>query len=74
VVVKLKDTIGVKINGEIIPWRAAGDPMGVANALFTGNKRVTKLGWDNEGEVIITQEQPLPITVLAVTGTIAVGD
>lgn len=74
VAVKLKDTIGCTINGETIPWRAAGDPMGVANTLFSGIKRATQLGWDTEGQVTITQTQPLPITVLAVTGTIAVGD
>ena len=30
---------------------------------FTGDKRVTNLGWDRDGQIEILQEQPLPMTV-----------
>ena len=71
--VLLKDTIGCTVNGEVIPFRA-GDPMGTPPALFSGFKKVNELGWDKYGYVTITQTQPLPITVLAITGTLVVGE
>ena len=74
IVVRLKDTQGVTINGETVPWRAAGDPMGVAPPHFTGDKIVQNLGWDTDGYVTITQTQPCHIEVLAITGTLLVGD
>ena len=71
--VLLKDTIGCTINGEVIPFRA-GDPMGSPPALFSGFKKVNEMGWDKYGYVTITQAQPLPITVLAITGVLVVGE
>jgi hypothetical protein len=71
--VLLKDTIGCTINGEVIPFRA-GDPMGSPPALFSGFKKVNELGWDKYGYVTVTQAQPLPITVLAITGVLVVGE
>ena len=32
------------------------------------------LGWDREGQVTIEQTQPLPLTVLGITGTLMVID
>jgi hypothetical protein len=72
--VLLKDTIGCTINGEVIPFRSSVDPTGTPPALFSGFKKVNELGWDKYGYVTITQTQPLPITVLAITGTLVTGD
>jgi hypothetical protein len=41
---------------------------------FTGDKRVINLGWDRDGQIIIKQEQPLPMTILGITGTLVTSD
>ena len=41
---------------------------------FTGDKRVSNLGWDREGQIEIKQTQPLPMTVLGITGTLVTSD
>jgi len=48
--------------------------MGEPIPAFTGDKRVTNLGWNRDGQITIKQTQPLPMTVLAVTGTIVTTD
>ena len=48
--------------------------MGQPIPLFTGDKRVSNLGWDRKGQVTIEQNQPLPLTVLGITGTIVTSD
>jgi len=71
-VVRLYETIGLKVNGQIIPFRSFGqnnfdediDP-------FTGDKEITLLG-GNGGVVTITQEQPLPFTVLGIIKEVTV--
>ncbi len=48
-------------------FRNTGDPMDTAVPLFTGDKRVQfPKGYDREPRVFIKQEQPLPMTVLAI--------
>ena len=75
-VVKLLDTLGMQLGTasgeEIIPFRTAADCMGSAPALFSGDKSIPHLGWDN-AQVIVRQTQPLPSTVLAITGVLEVG-
>jgi hypothetical protein len=73
-VVRLKDTQGVVINGERVPWRASSDLLGVAPPHFTGDKQVNNLGWDTDAYITIVQDKPCHIEVLAITGTIVVGD
>ena len=74
VTVRFLDTIGATINGDQIPFRTSATPMGQSIAPFSGDKRVTNLGWDREGQVTIEQRQPLPMTVLGVTGTLVTSD
>ena len=74
VLVRLLNTVGVKINGDQLPFRSSADEMGEPIPQFTGDKRVTNLGWNREGQVTIKQEQPLPLTVLAITGTQTTSD
>jgi hypothetical protein len=74
VVVRLKDTQGVVVNGERVPWRSAGDAMGVAPPHFTGDKQVNNLGWDTDGFITIVQDKPCHIEVLAITGSLLIGD
>lgn len=64
--VRLKDTIGGKINGEWLPYAAPGN-------LYEGDKEITGLGWDVEGRITVEQTQPYPMSLLAVFGTLSVG-
>ena len=57
-----------------IPFRTSATAMGQPIASFTGDKRVTNLGWDREGQITIEQTQPLPMTVLGITGTLVTSD
>lgn len=72
--VRLLNTVGISINGELIPFRHADDYMDEGVALFTGDKRVSNLGWDKEARITVEQTQPLPATVLCIFGTVDIGD
>jgi len=64
--VRLYETIGLQVNGQIIPFRKWGqDNWDEEVALFTGDKSITVLGGNN-GVVTIEQDQPLPFTVLGI--------
>ena len=75
-VIKLLDTLGMTLGTasgeEIVPFRTALDCMGFAPALFTGDKEIPHLGWD-EAQVIVRQTQPLPSTIIAITGVLDLG-
>ena len=70
VIVRLYKTVGATVNGDQIPFRSSADEMGQPIPAFTGDKRVTNLGWDRNGQITVKQTQPLPMTILAMTGTI----
>lgn len=74
VYVRLYKSIGVTIGDEMIPFRVSDDYMGEGVETFTGDKRVSKLGWDKEGRIRVRQTQPLPLTVLSIFGTVEMGD
>lgn len=71
-VVRLYQTIGLKINGQIVPFRAFGqDNFDEPVAAFTGDKGITLLSAAN-GVVTIEQDQPLPFTVLGIIKEVTV--
>ena len=74
IAVRLLDSTGVKINGERVPFRSSADAMDSGVGLFTGDKIVSNLGWDRDGFIVIEQDQPLPFTLLAITGTLNAND
>ena len=74
VMVRLHETVGININGDQLPFRTSSTPMGQNIKEFTGDKRVINLGWDRDGQIIIKQEQPLPMTILGITGTLVTSD
>ena len=74
VMVRLLKSVGVTINGDQLPFRTSATPMGQDIPEFTGDKRVSNLGWDREGQIEIKQTQPLPMTVLGITGTLVTSD
>lgn len=72
IVVRLHRSLGVVVFGERIPFRSAGDTMGQAPELFSGDKRKSNLGWNREGRITISQDQPLPCTVLMLAGILEI--
>jgi len=70
VIVRFLNTVGATVNGDQIPFRSSADEMGAPIPAFTGDKRVTNLGWDRNGQITVEQTQPLPMTILAITGTL----
>ena len=71
--VRLLQTLGLTVQGEIIPFRKAGNLMNAPPPLFTGDKQVQVTGWEDQNQITITQTQPLPATVLLITGILDVG-
>lgn len=72
--VQLLESLGLKIFGDVIPFRKSSDPMDSAPPLFTGFKRTSHVGIDKTGRITITQDQPLPLKILSISGELNVGD
>ena len=68
---RMKDTIGGRLNGRPIQYKPS--PLSTL-VPFTGDHKVTGGGWDSEGRVTFEQTEPYPMTVLAIFGTLSVGD
>lgn len=74
------ETLGGKIGGSLtklenVYYRKSGDLMDAPPPLFTGDKIITNpQGWNTEGQVMIVQEDPLPMTVLAVMAEVSTSD
>lgn len=64
----LQDTLGIIINGEIIPFRNFGTMvLDQPVEPYTGKKEIYLLGWSKTATVTITQDDPAPMTVLALS-------
>jgi len=81
-IVRFYKTKGGTINGKPITTRkfGTGAVLDQPIAEFTGDKRVENLGWgragsgDSDGSVTIEQDQPLPLTALAIINRMTVND
>jgi hypothetical protein len=74
IIVRVLETTGITINGQVVPARTSEDLMGSAPAPFTGEVHVLNLGWDTEGRITIIQPLPLPAHIISITGDLVVGD
>ena len=72
--VRLISTTGIKINGDQMPFRKSSDPMNEKVALFSGDKKVSNMGWDKDGFVEVKQEQPLDMHIVAIGGDLNSGE
>jgi hypothetical protein len=72
--VRFQDTLGGFVNDDEIAFRSTGDLMDTPPPLFSGDRKVRNLGRDTDATITIEQRQPLPMSVVAVFGTIGVGD
>lgn len=70
--VRFFETLGAKVGPDedttdIIPFRSTSDPMDSSPPRFTGDKELPfPSGYNKEGEIVIRQDQPLPMTVLSI--------
>lgn len=76
-IVRLWRSLGCKVGTEttqdIVMFRDSSMPMDVAPPLFTGDKEISfPAGWNKNTQVFVTQEQPLPLNVLAIVSKIEV--
>lgn len=78
-IVRLYRSLGCLIGGpgetDRLPFRTASDTMGQPPALFTGDREILfPPGWSGEARVAVEQDQPLPLTVLAIISDIRVNE
>jgi len=71
VTVRLYKSLGCKVGTDIkqdeVTFRTSAMPNDTPPELFTGDKRVPfPSGWNREKKILITQDQPLPLQVLAI--------
>ena len=72
VTVRFFQTIGAKVGPsssslDLIPFRSSADEMDEALGLYTGDKEIEfKDGYTTDGYITVVQDQPLPMTVLAI--------
>lgn len=78
--VRLYKTLGIKVgpdddNLETVYFRNADDAMDSPPALFTGDKVLDFRGeYERDGQIVITQDQPLPLTLMALMAQVTVMD
>ncbi|UZP67382.1 hypothetical protein N1030_17570 [Desulfovibrio mangrovi] len=78
--VRLHESLGLKVGPDAsrlreIVFRKGSDPLGQAVPLFTGDK-VTEFdaGYDPQASILVRQDYPLPMTILALIAQLEVGD
>ncbi len=74
IIVRCFKTIGMYVNGDPIPFRSAQNLTSQAVPLFTGDVKREGTGRDSDGLLTIEQRQPLPQTIVAIFGTLEVGE
>jgi len=80
VTIRLFRSVGLKVGTssselDIVSFRDSGDAMSTAIPLFTGDKTVEfRGGYDDDATIVIQQDQPLPMTILAIFPTVSVFD
>jgi hypothetical protein len=76
VTIRLVETIGAEVNGQVIAFRQFGEDV-LDNPVdaYTGDHRIEVLGWDRgKTDIEITQPQPLPFHLLCVIMKLTVND
>ena len=76
VTLRLYNTLGVKVgvdfdNMDTISFRETSDKMDNSPPLFSGDKQIAfNGGYNTDGRVFVSQDQPLPMTLLAIISTV----
>jgi hypothetical protein len=67
---RVQQTACLVLQGERMPFRLPTMPMNQGPAPFTGDREVMALGFDRYGFIGFEADQPLPVTIIAIMGTI----
>lgn len=60
---------------DVLTFRSGSDAMGASPDLFTGDKTITFHGaWERDGRIVIQQDQPLPMGVIAIVQRLLTSD
>ena len=81
VTLRLFETVGAKVgpsltNLETVPFRTSSDPMDTpVSTLIAGDKEIEfRDDYNTDGFIFIKQDQPLPLSVLAIYPTVVTSD
>jgi hypothetical protein len=80
VLVRFHNTLGGKVGGDEIGldpvlYLTTSDPLGGALSPFSGDKRVLfPKGWTSDGQLVVVQDQPLPLSVLMIVSKITINE
>ena len=69
--VRVFKSLGGEINGQALDYPV---DHAAARVPYTGLLKVTPVGWDEDGRIRLTQNQPYPMTALSLSGTLSVGE
>jgi hypothetical protein len=72
--IMLNESVGGSINGETLLLIDPEQEMGTAPDPYTGVIDMIELGWDDEAQITIVQDNPFPFILLAITGSLTVAD
>jgi hypothetical protein len=72
--VRCHRTLGMFINGEEKPFRTPNDLMDEGVPVFSGDIQQDGGSSDRDGIITVEQRQPLPQTIIAIFGTMRVGE
>lgn len=72
--VRVYNSVGITINGQAVPFRTPSDPMTQGVPPETIDVLINDLTYDRDGRVLIQQTQPLPSNILALFGSVNVGE
>jgi len=56
------------INGKRAPERSPSSPMDLSEPVRTENVQGTTLGWESQGQITVTQDIPMPLTIINMSG------
>jgi len=63
-------TRGIEVNGVTVPFRQFGDPLNQTPPEFTGIKKISLSGYNDQKTISITQESPDPFTLLGISSEV----
>ena len=68
---RVYNSVAPLINGKRAPDRNPSTPMGQPEPFTSTAYKVVNLGWDEEGQVEVSETEPLPMNVLAIYGELS---
>ena len=79
IVIRFHKTLGCKVGNktqqDTVVFRTAAMPMDAPPELYSGDKTISPpSGYDQDGQICIIQDQPLPLGVLAIFPKISMGE